>query len=241
MIELAVAAAAVAAQFQPLCTLWVSEDGQVVVITMMTETLSTIQERQLKGGLSQAEGQRAQEFYWPADRRDYVVSHALLRMLLAEWLLYRPDGLILSPDVEGGKPRLHNVGCQHVDFSLSHTNSLVAVTVATNDRVGVDVEALDRTLVSSFPELVCSANEMRWLDGHAPQEKHNNMLRLWTLKEAVLKAVGYGLVCEPRFIEVSLDPPRLLSAPTVLVADRNWVLMQWRPTSRHVLALALGT
>lgn len=240
MIDLGVAAAAVVARFHPICTLWVSEDGQVVVVSMMTASLSGTQERELKGRLNQVEQRRSKEFYRLADRREYVASHALLRILFAEWLLDHPDRFLLSPCIEGGKPQLHHAGSRHVDFSLSHTTSLVAVAVTTDGCVGVDVEDLDRALAAGFTELAFSANEMRWLDGHEPQEKHNNVLHLWTLKEAVLKAVGCGLACEPSFIEVSLDPPRLVSAPAILVADRNWELRQWQPTSRHVLAVARG-
>ncbi len=89
-----------------------------------------------------------------------------------------------------GKPRL--VGSSDLDLSLAHAGSLVAVAVGRGRTVGVDVETRDRLRVDlrsaggvftgAESALVAQAEDWTLLT-----------LALWTRKEAVVKAIGWGL------------------------------------------------
>jgi 4'-phosphopantetheinyl transferase len=89
------------------------------------------------------------------------------------------------------------------------------VVVACGREVGVDVEPLGRGPWLSLPSHVLTAPELRSLDGLAGQARNAAFLRLWTRKEAVLKAAGVGLAVEPRLVAVSgpAEPPEVLSVP----------------------------
>ena len=55
--------------------------------------------------------------------------------------------------------------------------------------------------------------ETRALERLPPEEREHALLRLWTLKEAYLKAVGIGLNADPREVVVDFDRRELQAAP----------------------------
>lgn len=89
-----------------------------------------------------------------------------------------------------GKPRL--VGSSDLDLSLAHAGSFVAVAVGRGRTVGVDVETADRLRFDlRSARGVFSAAESAALAG--ADDWPRLTLALWTRKEAVVKAIGWGL------------------------------------------------
>ena len=61
--------------------------------------------------------------------------------------------------------------------------------------------------VQEPPWTVLAPEEREALAGLAePDVRHATFLRVWTLKEAVLKALGTGLSREPASVAIALDP-----------------------------------
>lgn len=101
-------------------------------------------------------------------------------------------------DAPGGKPRLFAGTKQLADFNVSHTEGLVVCGLTAQDppvpMIGVDVERIDRKVDVQLAERYFSPPEIRWLDSiPAALDKQEGFLRLWTLKEAFIKAIGTGL------------------------------------------------
>lgn len=76
-------------------------------------------------------------------------------------------------------------------FSISHCKEAIAVVVA-EEPVGIDVESI-RKADESLIERVMNKQEREQLDGVEGIEKDRLFTRLWTQKEAVVKALGTGL------------------------------------------------
>lgn len=81
----------------------------------------------------------------------------------------------------GGKPYVEDLP----DFSISHSGVWVACAVASRGRIGLDIEAA-RALDPRALRLVAAGK------GSGPLEE-GEALRLWTAKEAALKALGASL------------------------------------------------
>ncbi|KAG0466567.1 hypothetical protein HPP92_018147 [Vanilla planifolia] len=105
-----------------------------------------------------------------------------------------------------GKPQLlrkHGDGlslpCLH--FNVSHSSSLVACCVAMNSQVGIDVEERNRKLkhnVLSLARRFYSPDEVRFLEGLSEHElRRQEFIKLWTMKEAYVKALGRGFSAAP--------------------------------------------
>ncbi len=80
--------------------------------------------------------------------------------------------------------------------SLSHSGGHAVLAVPSVDfPVGVDLERLRPRRFDAWSDWVLQASEVQWLQSHADLADY---YALWTLKEALLKAVGLGLADMPQ-------------------------------------------
>ena len=150
--------------------------------------------------LDEGERARAERFVVDQVKRRFVLSHAALRLILArrlgsDWRDIRYD------TVANGKPCLAGAAAGRLEFNMSHSGDLMVVAMSDDRPVGVDVEAwrpIDR--VRGLAETILVARELTVFDGLSPDDASRVLLRLWTFKEAVVKALGLGLSVEPRSI-----------------------------------------
>jgi len=152
--------------------------------------------------LDATEQARAARFVHELHRRRYVAAHVALRALLAD-ATGQPAGRLQLQDDALGKPQLaHPTGWQ---FNLSHSEDWALVGLQRGQTpIGVDIEVLrpveealalaGRHYTPGEQAAVAAA-----ADG-VPQQLA--FLRVWTRKEACLKAVGLGLRLAPSSFEV---------------------------------------
>lgn len=121
----------------------------------------------------------------------YVVTRSLVRAVLSERLAIPPRDIEVSR-TETGKP----VITQGVHFNVSHSGDLILMAVSAERAIGVDIERKrDVQRVEALLRRWLSADEQSEFaslrdDGASPSEA---FLRLWSLKEARLKALGVGI------------------------------------------------
>ncbi|MFE9446527.1 4'-phosphopantetheinyl transferase family protein [Streptomyces sp. NPDC006602] len=138
----------------------------------------------------------------PLVRSRLLGSRLLLRHVVAVVAGTEPGRVVVGRDGDG-RPFLHRPA--GLDVGISHTAGMLVVGVARGRRIGVDVEASDRSLLApGFAEKFCHPQELAELSGLRPAERNLRLVRLWTLKEAYTKALGVGLAHDfthlrPRF------------------------------------------
>jgi 4'-phosphopantetheinyl transferase len=98
-------------------------------------------------------------------------------------------------------------------WSLSHKERFVAAVVGWQP-VGVDLEMLRGFSRALFARVAAPAE---W--DLAPRRDDRLLLRYWTAKEAVLKAVGVGLTGLSRCRVIAIENERRV---TVAYGDRRW-------------------
>lgn len=186
--------------------------------------------------LSPDERERAGRFAFAADRRQYVAAHGMVRLLLGELLGADPAGLRFASG--GGKPRLIEPLVPGLDLSLSHAAGIAACAVAFGRLIGIDAEPLSRRVGPGVARRFLAADEAAWLDSVPPDGRAERLLDLWTLKEALAKAVGLGIQIGFGRLSLRPDPPRAIRLPPEAGAAAAWRFAQWRPTTGHVAAVA---
>ena len=135
--------------------------------------------------LSTDERERAARLRHPLHRQRFVLAHAFLRRTLGERLGRHPAKLMFDHG-PAGKPLLDDLY-----FNLSHSGDLAAVALSTRLPVGVDIEALQPIDAQSLARVHFTPSEAALLaDLTDPLPA---FYRLWTRKEAVLKAHGLGI------------------------------------------------
>ena len=109
----------------------------------------------------------------------------------AEASLRNPDLVLLAADTQG-RPRAQDAQGQSLSLSRAHAPGASVLALAEAGRVGVDLEPLapsehlDRAAELFLP------TEQAWLASQPEASRWQARLRLWTAKEAVLKALGQG-------------------------------------------------
>ncbi|NKI74740.1 4'-phosphopantetheinyl transferase superfamily protein [Dickeya sp. CFBP 2040] len=120
------------------------------------------------------------------------LAQGMLRILLAPLCQQDASTLSFSRNPHG-KPFLP----QHpaIQFNLSHTHGAFAFVFARHNPVGVDVEScqgqVDRK--RSVARRFFHHEEIRWLDSLDDALFLPAFIRLWSRKEAYIKALGLGL------------------------------------------------
>lgn len=147
----------------------------------------------LEALLHRDERGEADRFRTIRDRSRFVAARALLRAILGRYLGAEPAALTLHRDPRG-KPRLAAPAAEPLHFNVSHSEALALYAVAWRREVGVDVERVRTDL--PWPALAArffAPAERAALSRGDPQRGPDAFARIWTAKEAYLKAIGRGL------------------------------------------------
>ncbi len=123
-----------------------------------------------------------------------------------------------------GKPAVANTS--HLHFNMSHCEGLVACAVSLRTPVGIDVEQRGRAVPWDVAASHFTAAEHAWLEGLPERARQDGFLRIWTLKEAFIKATGLGLAQKLDEFAILFDPPRLSFSDPALGDPAAWRLHQ---------------
>lgn len=164
----------------------------------------------LAARLPAAEQAELAEFASTARRRGFILSRTLLRHLLSP-CLQRPESGIRFCRAESGRLQLADDNSWHI--SISHADGLVAVIVAEM-ACGVDIEQPRALKVERVAQRYFADAEKAYLAQSREAHRQQNFFRLWTLKEAAVKALHQGLAGNLSRLAFSLDEqtPRPLDA-----------------------------
>ena len=154
--------------------------------------------------LSDKESAQRAKFAFDADRGRFTTAHVALRLILSGYLARDPRTIAFTEN-EWGKPELAGtVGT--ISFNVSHSGDLVLVAFAVGRQVGVDVEQIKPGFpVDEVAPRFFAPGEIEALNAYDGDEKTRAFFRIWTRKEALIKAVGKGLSMPLASFEVRAD------------------------------------
>lgn len=181
--------------------------------------------------LDDEEIRRWKAFRLDRDRLSFAAAHALTRLMLAEATGRHPRSLVFG-QAATGKPYLADQA-QAPCFSLSHTAGCAAVACSEHP-VGLDVEAVDRAVLDEGLVRLVTGSETMDVE---------TFFDIWTAKEAVAKAEGFGLSLPLENIHLmpALQPQGGSAGVRLPDGEEHiWYLWRHAPSPRHRLALAHG-
>lgn len=151
--------------------------------------------------LDSEEHTRAARFHFPTDRARFQFARGLLRQVLSRQVHDDPDRLRIAYGPQG-KPYLPDH--PSLAFNLSHADDVVLVAVTRGGSVGADIEPMPPSeVVTIVSPLVFSDPERERLRRLSEVDRRAEFARLWTRKEAVIKADGRGMGLALADIDVS--------------------------------------
>jgi 4'-phosphopantetheinyl transferase len=171
--------------------------------------------------LSPEEKRRAERFRVNAAARRFIGARAALRSVLGRTTDADPADVTFAFG-EHGKPRLSDGGPY---FNASDTGDFVVIAVTTAE-VGIDIE-LVRPLRrrDRLARRICTERELETLAQLPEEHRDAQLLRLWTCKEAALKAIGTGLPGGARNVEIELPAHGAPKLVRLLDDLDGWVLL----------------
>ncbi|MCX6245239.1 MAG: 4'-phosphopantetheinyl transferase superfamily protein [Bacteroidetes bacterium] len=145
----------------------------------------------LRRFLDPVETARSQRFRFRGDHDSFVIVHGLLRLILSYQLGISPREVKLDYN-KYGKPLLS--GKQNkIRFSLSHSCGISALAFSLGYKIGVDVEYMNSDFkYGEVSEQFFTSEENSFINA-GTEGASDRFYRLWTRKEALLKAIGTGL------------------------------------------------
>ncbi len=192
--------------------------------------------------LSRDENAKWQRYRFDKDKHQHLVTRALIRTTLSR---YEPS--IAPQDWRfelnaHGKPLIANSLSRPLHFNLSHTQNLAALAVTRCAPIGIDVEKIKAVeQVRGLAERCFADGEIAFVFSGDKAAVMERFFKLWTLKEAYIKAHGCGMSLSLHSVE--FDP---LAHPLTVSFDathddrpEEWCFRHWE-LGEHLLSLALN-
>ena len=125
-------------------------------------------------------------------RTSYLYSRLIMRILLGGYTGMAPSEVSFGK-TEKGKPYVS--GLSDVTFNLSRSGSHIALAIGKETELGVDIEHYDPDKpVAELASRTLTPDELRHFSALPTEiERMEYFFRMWTLKEACLKASGEGI------------------------------------------------
>ncbi len=187
------------------CTPFKEVDGVTVLHVDLRPDAG--REAEAAAWLSDEERLRCSRFLYAGPRRRFALCRATLRALLRDRLGCDNARLTIGA-FEFGKPFAALRGeIAPVSFNVSHSGAHGLIAIAPDGRLGVDVEErVARKGLDGLMQAALTPDERAELAASDDGVKLRGFLRLWTIKEAVIKAVGLGISMSMSELEV---PPAM--------------------------------
>lgn len=164
-------------------------------------------ERRAMRWLDKQEQARRRRYLHPRPRREFALCRAALRAILCGKLGCGNEALSFDT-LTHGKPFALVGGMRApIGFNVSHGGQYGLIALVAAGRIGVDVEERDaRRDLDGIAETVFTPAEQAELALASGERKIHLFFSLWTMKEALIKALGTGFSLNPSRFEI---PPGL--------------------------------
>jgi 4'-phosphopantetheinyl transferase len=181
--------------------------------------------------LSPEERLREDSFRGAGLRRDYLIAHAALRAILGKCLGTAPASVAFQPATSSAgmmpKPALATAMESRqpaLRFNLSHTSGKALIGVVLGRELGIDIER-HRPMddLDGMAETVMSSTELEQWQSLPAHDRKPAFYRLWTRKEAYLKAIGLGLFRDLQDVTVPILPG-ILTGPSGERLQADWLV-----------------
>jgi 4'-phosphopantetheinyl transferase len=194
------------------------------------------QVKQVWSVLSPEEIKKAYYYKYEPLQHNYIVTQAVLRMLLSAYLAIRLEDIKLGVHKKG-KPYLIND--PSLFFNISNSQGICVYAFSHDAEVGVDIEKIrDLPDLDLLIEKNLTPREKQYFLKD-PDNRLTRFFRFWTFKESFLKAIGEGMRLTPENLEFSLEDGTIrLQFANYEVDAADWQFKDFTREGNYTGALA---
>lgn len=179
--------------------------------------------------LSADERERAHRFHFEIHQLRFIAAHSALRQVLSQYLSIPAEQIVFTYG-EQHKPFIAN---SNIQFNLAHSHDLALLAITPNHSVGIDVEKMAEDK-ENVAKRFFHPTEVTALQEKSENERLTAFYRIWTRKEAMVKAVGKGLSIPLSSFAVSPDA----NVETITLEGKTWTLQSLNINPQYAAALA---
>lgn len=190
--------------------------------------------------LSDSEQERAAKFISAHKTREFTITRATLKMILAEMLHEDIKNVRISHEKDGRPCLVNN---EHgVRFSVSHSCDWAMIAVTRGREIGIDLEKLRTDIdYDGLSRRFFSPAEYEALQQCNESLRLRAFFAVWTRKEAIVKAHGKGISLGLKNFDVTIEPdqpPRVLATRWQQVDMPDWILLNVNSAPDYIASLA---
>jgi 4'-phosphopantetheinyl transferase len=217
------------------------KDNQVHVWQVNLKTVPA-DATKFTGTLSPDELERAGKLKFQRDREHFILSHSQLRLILSKYCDCLPGELSFRYN-SCKKPIISNTEFGELKFNMSHSDDLMLVSLCKRNEIGIDIEKVrEVNELESIANENFSAREIKYLTDSS--DKAITFFKIWTRKEAFIKAIGKGIHFPLKSFCVELKSPGSLEHLVILhhpSKPDQWRTSDLKVSDGYVASLAINS
>ena len=129
-------------------------------------------------------------------------------------------------------------------FNLSHSQDLALYAITKVNLIGIDLEYIrPMNDAENLAKRFFSPQEYNLIRQLLPQKQQEIFFKLWTCKEAYLKATGDGLAGGLEKVEICLTPEKSVEFSSIngdIEERSHWYLYQFIPQPNYIAAIVVA-
>ena len=182
--------------------------------------------------LSQQEKDQADKYKVKELRDRYILSKGILKQLLADYKTCEYQEIKFEYNSFGKPCIATSSNADDICFNLSHSGNLAVFSFVKNKNIGIDVEQVQEIPdMDGVVNLCFSEFEKEWFYRISPGQKKEIFYKIWTTKEAYIKAIGKGFSFSPNRINLELNSKNEIIFKEIIGDDelKRWKLYSFNP------------
>jgi 4'-phosphopantetheinyl transferase len=195
--------------------------------------------------ISADENQRLSAINSSKRKQQFLITRVALRYILSFYLVDLLPLDIRFTVNKFGKPALEE-DFNHLQFNVSHTDGKVLIGVANKRALGVDIEYMNKSRnILKIAEHYFHSKEwnvsLMQHNSISDHEQVRRFYKLWTLKEAFIKAEGRGFFLATDlfyFEDCHSHKPKLVFTSLGLYSTKSWQFEHAFLASNYSLSVA---
>jgi len=183
--------------------------------------------------LSVNEKRNAARFDHDIDTYLFSIRHNLLRIILGDYLNCHPS-IIKFNSNHYQKPHIAFPNTL-IQFNISYSSNRFVVAFCQQHTIGIDIELIRH--IDDIPQMITdyfTKEESDWINSQPDNLRLPSFFRIWSRKEALVKAIGKGLT-------IDLKKNNVLSDETIVNGESMWYLKMLNLFDDCAGAIAVNT
>ncbi|MCX7115912.1 MAG: 4'-phosphopantetheinyl transferase superfamily protein [Gammaproteobacteria bacterium] len=179
--------------------------------------------------LNAEELERFRRFYFPQHRRRFAQARLAVKTILARYLNCLPSTLYFQYQTYG-KPEFAHTS--QIKFNISHSQDVALLAVGQQQTLGIDIEQFSCRPFLGIAAHFFSPTEQAYLQHSPPALLALRFFSIWSRKEALIKANGFGINYPTQSIDLLKTGP--FHDP---LHDQSWSMLTFFPQPAFAASL----